>query len=134
VNWIAKAILQKTLSLLPFGSRLNYFLQTKITRNLPVNDTVFNQKAAFAKKHAEMQKQHDAVNLDKAVVYEFGGGYDMLVPLNLFMAGARRQIVTDIKPLIKPALINDAIERLGLKGRVSPKKNLQENLRDKLHD
>lgn len=101
-------------------------MQTKITRNLPVNDTVFNQKADFAQKHAEAFKEHSTASISKAVIYEFGGGYDMLVPLNLFIAGAKRQMVTDVNPLLKPALINNAMHRLGLRGSISATKDLQE--------
>ncbi len=117
MNWKTKAALQKLISRLPAAERINYFLQTLITRNLPMSDEVFGQKIKAAQQHLEAFKGHHE-DLEEGIVYEFGGGYDLAVPLLLHKAGIKQQLVTDIKPLLKPALVADAAIRAGLSGVV----------------
>lgn len=113
MNWKTKAALQKLISRLPAAERINYFLQTRITRNLPMSDEVFGQKVKAAQQHLAAFKGHHE-NLEEGIVYEFGGGYDLAVPLLLHKAGIKQQFVTDIKPLLKTTLVADAARRAGL--------------------
>lgn len=115
MNWKTKAALQKFISRLPAAEAVNYFLQTRITRNLPMSDEVFGQKVYAAQQHLAAFKGHHE-NIEEGIVYEFGGGYDLAVPLLLYKAGIKQQLVTDVKPLLKPALIADAAKRIGIVG------------------
>lgn len=113
MNWKTKAALQKLISRLPAAERINYFLQTRITRNLPMSDEVFGQKIKAAKQHLEAFKGHHD-DLEEGIVYEFGGGYDLAIPLLLHKAGIKQQLITDIKPLLKPSLVANAAARAGI--------------------
>ncbi len=113
MNWKTKAALQKLISRLPAAERINYFLQTRITRNLPMSDEVFGQKINASQLHLEAFKGHHE-NIEDGIAYEFGGGYDLAVPLLLYKAGIKQQVVADIKQLLKPILVADAARRSGI--------------------
>ena len=51
MNWIVKASLHKSLSYLPMGNKVNYVLQRKVTKGLPVRDEEFFEKVLIANGH-----------------------------------------------------------------------------------
>ncbi|HYG16485.1 MAG TPA: methyltransferase domain-containing protein [Bacteroidia bacterium] len=112
MNWKIKAALQKVISHLPFAQGINYFMQRYFTGNLPMDSGILEQKRVAVQKHFSVIRQYWPDNVDSINVYEFGAGYDMAIPLGLYFSGIRHQVVTDIKSLIKPDLVQDAYQRL----------------------
>jgi len=43
--------------------------------------------------------------------YEFGAGWDMIVPLTFYAFGVERQILVDLRTLLRGNLVNDTIEK-----------------------
>lgn len=115
MRWVAKALTQQALSRLPHGERLNYFLQRRVLHSLPASDDVFRQKVTRALGHFDAFLEFGPRRpLDEAVFYEFGAGWDLIVPLLYYKHGVRRQILVDIRPSVRMDLVADSARRLGL--------------------
>lgn len=114
MNWKTKALIQRLISKTPFAHSLNYLLQTKVTRNLPMSNEVLEQKKDAVEKHLKAFTSHEPDIAADAIAYEFGGGYDLAIPLGLAKGGIKHQVITDRKPLLKTTLVKDAANRLGV--------------------
>ena len=116
MRWLAKAALQRGLGALPQGERLNYVFQRHVLRSLPAGESVFRRKFSRALQHLGAYEQHGPRTArDEAVFYEFGAGWDLAIPLSFAALGVGRQVLVDIRPSIRVALVNDslrAFERL----------------------
>jgi hypothetical protein len=111
--WVAKASLQKVLGYLPAGDRINYLLQRKVTKGLPVNGQVFREKVLLAVQHFNSFREHcPAIDIPTATFYEFGAGWDLIGPLTYYALGIEHQTLVDIRPNIRYELINDTLLRL----------------------
>jgi SAM-dependent methyltransferase len=110
MNWKYKATLQYIFSIIPFGEYMNYFFQTKITRNLPIREIKFKEKLLLAQKHFENFQKYNSSHLSEATFYEFGAGWDMAQPLLFYTMGVDHQIIVDIRRLVRPELINNSIK------------------------
>ncbi len=112
-KWIVKAGIQKGLSYLPRGEALNLFFQRRVTRGLPRPDSELAIKAASAAEHVRNYLGHArSPHLGQAELYEFGAGWDLLIALTCFALGADHQTVSDVRPNLRPELVNDAVRRL----------------------
>jgi SAM-dependent methyltransferase len=113
VRWVAKALLQKGLSGLPQPERANYLLQTHVTHSLPVSERGFRRRFRRAVQHLEAYEEHGPGRpAPEAVFYEFGAGWDLAVPLSLWSLGVGRQIVVDLRPNVRLALVAASLDRL----------------------
>src|SRR4051812_2479563 len=106
MNWKYKAVLHRAFSALPFGGRLHYFFQRHVTRSLPTSEGNYPPILAQAQQHIAACGRHLRRPLPDAAFYEFGAGFDMLVPLAHYGLGVNNQTVIDIRRLIKPELVN----------------------------
>jgi SAM-dependent methyltransferase len=114
MRWLAKALLQKTLSALPQAERANYLLQRHVTRSLPGAEAGFRRRFERATRHVEAYAEHGSDRpLGEAVFYEFGAGWDLAVPLSFWALGVERQVLVDLRPNVRADLVNTSIERLG---------------------
>src|SRR5215813_675887 len=109
MNWRYKALVQLTLSAIPGGEHLNYFFQTHVTKTLPTSDAEFVAHVSYAKKHIEAINRHYGRPIGEATFYEFGAGWDMIIPLTFYGFGVERQVLIDIRNLLRPTLVNDTI-------------------------
>jgi hypothetical protein len=80
MNWKYKALLQFVFSNVPFGELLNYFFQRHVTRSLPTSDAKFSSIVSFAKDHIDVCQKYFGRPLGEATFYEFGAGWDMIIP------------------------------------------------------
>jgi SAM-dependent methyltransferase len=116
MRWLAKAALQRGLGLVPQGERLNYVFQRHVRRSLPASESVFRRKFARALQHLRAYEEHGpATPAATACFYEFGAGWDLAIPLSYGALGVGRQVLVDIRPSARVALVNDslaALERL----------------------
>ncbi len=111
MRWLAKAALQKGLSALPAAERANYVFQRHVTRTLPASEAALRRKMRRARTHFGAFLEHGSRRAD-AVFYEFGVGWDLAVPLCLWVLGVERQVLTDVRPNVRLALVNETIRRL----------------------
>jgi SAM-dependent methyltransferase len=113
MRWIAKALVQGGLSHVPHGDALNYVLQRRVSRSLPVPDGIFRMHEEEARAHFEALRRHaPALDPGAAVAYEFGAGWDLVGPLTLATLGVGRQILVDIRANVRLELVNDTLRRL----------------------
>lgn len=111
MNWKIKAALQLCLSNIPFGERFNYVLQRCVTRSLPGSDTHFLSQTSTARKHREIADKYCSRPIKECVFYEFGAGWELIIPLAFYAFGVENQILVDIRNLLRGNLINSTIEK-----------------------
>lgn len=111
MDWRVKALLQASFSVAPRGEQLNYFMQRYVTKSLPVSEHAFIAKVSCAKRHIEAIHRHVDRPLGQTLFYEFGAGWDIATALGFYGFGVERQILVDIRALVKVALVNDMIAK-----------------------
>lgn len=111
MRWVAKAALQKGLSALPAGHRLNYAFQHRVTRTLPTGPAPFRRKASTAFEHHRAFLRHGGGGVPGPTFYEFGSGWDLTVPLAYRALGVDRQVLVDIRPNVRLELVNDTVRK-----------------------
>lgn len=115
MNFKYKAYLQKLFSSLPQGERINYLFQKHVTHSLPINETDFSEKIETVKRHfSYFEKYSRESDPGKCSYYEFGSGYDLLIPIGIRLLGFNDLTCIDIRELVFPELINDTIKRIKL--------------------
>ncbi len=113
MRWLVEAAAQNVLSYVPGGERAHYALQRHVTKTLPLSDQAFRQKAGRALQHFRAFREHGPRReLSACALYEFGAGWDLIVPLTFFSLGCRRQTLVDIRPMVRVELVNDTLRKL----------------------
>lgn len=92
-----KAIVQKAISFLPGSHRLNFFFQQHITKGVRLTNYYFEDRLFHAKKHIDSFDKFAACPLNTTL--ELGTGWYPVVPISLFLRGARQINTVDISPL-----------------------------------
>ncbi|TAL61370.1 MAG: class I SAM-dependent methyltransferase [Bacteroidetes bacterium] len=85
-KWIFKAIIQKGISFLPFGHKLNFFFQKYVTRGVNLSDEYFEGRLIHAREHYKYFRKHSSA--DKFSHFEIGTGWYPVVPIGMFLLGA----------------------------------------------
>jgi len=109
MNWKYKALLQLAFSKIPFGERLNYICQRFVMKSLPVSDAEFASTVTSAKKHIDIVNKYCNLPLKDVTFYEFGAGWDLIIPMAFCAYGVEHQILVDIRNLLRRELVNDTI-------------------------
>jgi SAM-dependent methyltransferase len=112
MNWKYKAALQGAFSNIPLGAHLNLYAQKWIQRSLPLDDAHFAHSVSLAKLHVGFLQEYGGRPLEDASFYEFGAGWELSIPLTFYALGIERQVVVDIRPLVRADLVNDTIGKL----------------------
>src|SRR3954469_25927104 len=112
MRWVAKAMLQKGISGLPRGEAVNYAIQRRVTRTLPVPDSRLLLRVNVALRHARHYAEHGGERLESARAFELGAGWELIGPLTLWTGGGAGQLLVDIEPHVRLPLINHTLERL----------------------
>ena len=121
MDWRLKALLQQLLSRVPQGERLNHFFQRHVTRSLPTGDAHCATIVAQAREHVRTIARYSRRPVGDAVFYEFGAGWDLMIPLAYYGLGVGRQILVDLRPLLRPELVNATIAQFA---RLAPELGL----------
>lgn len=99
-KWWLKAAVQGTLSVLPYHHRLNRFFQNNITHSIQPDLKTLHSRIRFVPKHIEHYRQYQTGDGLPPVILELGTGWFPIVPLGLFLCGARQIITLDLNPLL----------------------------------
>src|SRR5215475_5570196 len=99
MHWQGKAALMQVFSVSPWGSKLHYLAQTRVTRSLPSSDKKFAEGFDRATKHVEAVRRFQPRDIERAQFYEFGAGWDLAIPLSFYVLGVRTQVLVDIRRL-----------------------------------
>lgn len=95
-KWIAKALVQKAISYLPFRERVNYLFQKYVTKGVDLTDEHFGYKIQHAKDHIQYLLRYGDKKQDNLIV-ELGTGWYPVVPICIFLQGVGRVISIDIR-------------------------------------
>lgn len=113
VRWLAKALLQRGISVLPRSESANYLFQRHVTHALPPSTASFRNKFSRALAHLEALAGYGPSRpLGGAVLYEFGAGWDLAVQLSYWSLGVDRQVIVDLRPHVRFQLVNLTLARL----------------------
>lgn len=110
-KWVAKALIQKTISLLPNPQRANYFFQHHVTRSTTLSDDFLGQRIGWTSMHLDTFDRMGGSRANMKVV-ELGTGWYPIVPLCYFLAGAEVVWMLDLEDLTRPELVLQAVEGL----------------------
>ena len=112
MDWRVKAIGHWVISLSPRSDDLGYLMQRRVTKTLPMSEELFADHIAAGEHHVGLASEH--LGRRPASSYEFGAGWDLVVPLVLARDGLRDQTVSDVRRLVRPELVADSAARLGV--------------------
>ncbi len=112
MRWIAKAALQKALSGIPGGERINYLFQRHLTHGLPRGRAEIAEKFRCAAQYLGLARRFGDWGGGSPRAYEFGCGWELAVAQALYLLGVERQVVVDLRPLLNWELVADAWGKL----------------------
>ena len=119
MNFKYKNLLQRLFSNIPKGELLNYLFQKHITRTLPPRNEKFLIKVQEAYQHYEYFTTYNKLETKSNKYYEFGAGWNLVVPLSMTYLGFDVFCI-DIRRLIIPSLIRDSLEKYDKNREVLP--------------
>ena len=96
-KWIIKALVQKTISFLPWSHRINTFFQKHITGGFYLDDAHFSQKLQHAREHLDYLHAHGRPD-PSCRILELGTGWYPVVPILFYLTGAGEVSSIDIRP------------------------------------
>jgi len=109
-KWILKAVVQKIISYLPFSQNINYFFQKYVTKGVVLSDDYFVQRLTHARDHLEAY--HDLTKKTTPQnTLELGTGWYPVVPVCMFLAGAKEVFSVDITSLTEKKHMISTIEK-----------------------
>jgi SAM-dependent methyltransferase len=112
MNWKLKAFVQGAISAMPKSADINYAFQKYITRTVPQPETVARHALDTTLSDFPHIAKQLGVPLGEARCFEFGAGAGLLGPLTFYSLGINHQVLVDIHRLVRPNLVNWAIEFL----------------------
>lgn len=96
-RWILKAIVQKTISWLPGSHSINFLFQKYVTKGVQLSDDYFYDRLEHARSHLQFFQQYAHASFNKTL--ELGTGWYPVVPISMFLNGAKEIHTLDISPL-----------------------------------
>jgi hypothetical protein len=97
VRWYIKAIVQKTIGVLPFGTQLNYFFQKNITKRVILNDWFFDDIITHYIRFKKLLNENTTINnFDEITFLELGTGWHPIMPLLFSLENAKEVSTADL--------------------------------------
>jgi hypothetical protein len=94
-KWILKAIVQKTISFLPYSNRINYIFQKYVTKGVNLSDDYFYDRLSHAQEHLVSFKKYTNRTIPENSL-EIGTGWYPVVPISFFLWGVPKIYSVDI--------------------------------------
>jgi len=108
-KWILKAVVQKSISFLPGKNKINYFFQKYVTKGVALNETYFKNKLTIAKDHLTYLQKYKVLN--EVSCLELGSGWYPIVPLSLYLCGAKQVLTIDLSSHLTKAFLLKTFEK-----------------------
>ncbi len=109
-KWVQKAIVQKVISYLPLGNKINYLFQKYVTKGVNLGDEYFYDRLEHAKEHLTNYSKYSGWVVPR-VTLEIGTGWYPIVPISLFLVGAEKIYSVDITFLTSKERIKTTIDK-----------------------
>ncbi len=109
MNWKLKAVVQKTISYLPLGHKINYLFQKYVTKGVILSDEYFFDRLTHAQQHIA-KYQELCGSMQGCTTLELGTGWYPVVPLSCFLSGADKIYSVDITSLTNKEKVLTTLE------------------------
>lgn len=109
--WIVKAVVQKSISFLPFKHKINYLFQKYITKGVNLTDHYFYDRLGRAKNHIDGYFRFSPSGISPDRCLEIGTGWYPTVPISFFLIGANKIYSVDVAMLTTKERVKIAIEK-----------------------
>ncbi|MCX6148491.1 MAG: class I SAM-dependent methyltransferase [Candidatus Kapabacteria bacterium] len=109
--WKLKAIVQKTISYLPYSNKINYIFQKFVTKAVHLNDDYFYDRLVHARDHINFFTEHGNSTFPNTCL-EIGTGWYPVVPISFFLVGSNKIYSVDITQLLTKKRLKIAIEKI----------------------
>ena len=119
MNHVMKAAMGWGLSMLPGGRRLHAVVQRRVTHTLPLPDKNFNDRCQIALHHVIALREHFGASIEQLRLFEFGAGWDLIIPQVFRLCGVQRQQLFDLNALAQLDLVRNANQRLRARSTLS---------------
>jgi len=90
---------QKTISFLPGSHKINYLFQKYVTKGVYLTQDYFEDRLTHATSHAKSFIEMQG-NINGITTMELGTGWYPVVPITMFLCGAKEIITVDIDRLL----------------------------------
>jgi hypothetical protein len=111
MKWIAKALVQKTISCLPFKNEANYFIQKKLMKGFLLSEQHFKWKVDVAGDHIKHFNTYGKTAFDEAKILELGTGWYPIVPISFFLSGCKDFVSLDINDWLRAENVITTIKK-----------------------
>jgi hypothetical protein len=108
-SWLLKAAVQSGLSVLPNNHVWNYLLQRHVTRTLDLRPEWFDLKLRQSRRHIEWYLAARPDRSSPRFVFELGTGWYPVLPLALYVCGAKRIWTVDKMPWLRADAVSATI-------------------------
>ncbi len=111
-KWIAKAVVQKVISFMPYREKLNYLFQRYVTHGVELNDVYFGYKIQAASDHVKYMRKYapEGILCNQAVL-ELGTGWYPVIPISMYLSGALSVTSIDIRQWMNKKSILTCIDK-----------------------
>jgi len=109
--WVVKALTKKALCFIPYGDKIDYFIQRRITKSLPHDDSSFLLQVEMSVRHIHKFQKYNQTPIKRMRLLEFGVGWDLVSAVTAYAIGVRHQVLTDISEKAHLDLINHTLEQ-----------------------
>ena len=100
MKWIAKAIVQKGISFLPYSHTINFLFQKYVTRGVYLSDEYFEDRLNHCREHYKNFRKYNSTKDFSHL--EIGTGWYPVVPAGMFLYGASSITTVDLTRLSNP--------------------------------
>lgn len=109
-KWKQKAIVQKSISYLPYAQKINYIFQKYVTKGVDLSDLYFRDRLIHAKAHIDGFKKFSQRDVPPSCL-ELGTGWYPIVPIAFFLIGAEKIYSVDISFLTSKERLHTSLQK-----------------------
>jgi hypothetical protein len=110
-SWLLKAAVQRFISGLPNPHYWNELFQTRITHSLRLTSEEFERKLGQCRIHLQHLRRYNPSSTNGFSALELGTGWFPVVPVGLFLSGAREVWTWDITPHVSLSRLKAVLEQ-----------------------
>ena len=111
VSWLLKAVVQRGVGALPYRHFWNGLLQDWVTHSTRLTDEIFLENLHNCEVHLANLRRYNPSTGTNFSAFELGTGWFPVVPIGLFVCGAREVWTWDIVPLLTLDRLKGVIAR-----------------------
>lgn len=99
-KWILKAVVQKTISYLPNANQVNFLFQKYITKGVDLTEAYLEDRLIHFRNHERLLTDEQKGALEGRHILELGTGWYPIIPICLFLSGAKKVTTIDISSYV----------------------------------